>query len=639
MAKFTTLSDLISSLTDAGKTPEEIAKHLEDVTAKQTHNLESAASMSPEDFIDVGQVNPDISDENLARHYEGVKKAPEFSAKEALRVADASDLERISNQVKPILSPTEELVENIRKLPKATLTKLSPYISKLSGPATIAGSGMEYINSAKASNELFNSPEELNWQEKVGKGLKTAGGATVAGAGLAALGSGGGLAIPAAFTAAGGGVASLIGEGLDRYGASKHPPKVIPTVEPIKPGDEDEFASLFKEIEDAEIEPEDEGTENLSAVFKKNSTTINPEQSKIQGIIDAARHNGGFNELMLQAMRDKSANSKEANMLRALSQITTGLAGMGGKGKNVAAKNEGDKYFEDLAKQADAPIEDFKMQLAMDKEDPNSVTSKIMQKLANEEAAKANLNVNFSGLSASHIEKIFPQISSSATRAVAAKMHAEESATKKTNNELVKDNERFDKMNKLITAEVASSRSTFGTHAKTLASTGNIRALMEGRDVNDLDSREVYEVAKSLDRVLSQSNATISGTEKLTPHTARMWLGKALEFVSNKRISAGAGSFMNQFYTNLDREEKRAVEQIKISQKALLSSFKDLKQKDPDKWKLIMKTHDLPEDPFSKSEKEDVINEDDQAIKWAKNPNSKGWNKTQADQILKIHGM
>lgn len=166
-----------------------------------------------------------------------------------------------------------------------------------------------------------------------------------------------------------------------------------------------------------------------------------------------------------------------------------------------------------------------------------------------------------------------------------------------------KDIKRLDTANKLITSEVASGRSAFGVAAKNLQSIGNVKALLEGAlDPNDLDTRQVYELAKSLDRILSQSGGTISGTEHLTPDTARSRLSKLIEYVTNKRQGAQAGSFVENMSHAFDREEKQAKHQINSASKALLSSYLDLKDKPrtKDLWDAMILNHGLNPDDFEK---------------------------------------
>lgn len=154
--------------------------------------------------------------------------------------------------------------------------------------------------------------------------------------------------------------------------------------------------------------------------------------------------------------------------------------------------------------------------------------------------------------------------------------------------------DRFDKMNKLITSEIASGKGVFGIAAKNKQSIENAEALLKGElDPNDLDSRQVYELAKVVDRVLSQGSPTVSGTSHLDIVTARRWLNQKMEKMSNERKGAQAGSFVTSISHTLEREKEMANKQIKSAQKKMLASFSDLESEDPDKWSEIMKEQGL----------------------------------------------
>ena len=66
------------------------------------------------------------------------------------------------------------------------------------------------------------------------------------------------------------------------------------------------------------------------------------------------------------------------------------------------------------------------------------------------------------------------------------------------------------KWNNDLIAEKASGRSAYGMAARTAQAIENAEALLSGEvDPNNLDSRQVYELSKVLDRILSQGNPSI----------------------------------------------------------------------------------------------------------------------------------
>jgi hypothetical protein len=326
---------------------------------------------------------------------------------------------------------------------------------------------------------------------------------------------------------------------------------------------------------------------------------MSPEQKSIANSLAMAKM--GQDDVrgdLLRAQQAQAQNQFYANLGRSLTQVATGAAGIGGR---VAAKLPDMGTFESLEKQAGQPVEAFKQQLESRKEDPNSEVSKTMRDLLGEDLKKAGIKVDLSGMSYNQLKDVYPNVSRMAERLDYAKIKTAEKKESDEEKQEIKDRnktiDRFDKANKLLTAELGRG-SSFGADARALAATQNIKALLKGRDLNDLNTQEVYEVAKSLDKVISQGATTISGTKSLTPETARSWVSKKLEFITNQRKGAGAESFIKQFQNNLDREEKATEGRIKKTQRKILSSLSDLKEKDPEKWELMMKEHGLPTNPF-----------------------------------------
>lgn len=252
-------------------------------------------------------------------------------------------------------------------------------------------------------------------------------------------------------------------------------------------------------------------------------------------------------------------------------------------------KFQGQKLVQDEAK--------IKLKVSQNESDPNSDISKTSRSLY-EKAMKRKLPES---TSAADIKAAgFDSVINAMTKAEELKLIREQKLEQqKEKAELASDdkaNKRFDQMNKLITADVASGRSAFGIAAKNLQSIQNAKQLLTGRDPNSLDPREVYETARILDRVLSQGSPTVRGSEKLTPETASSWMAKVMERATNERQGAGQGSFVRQFSKTFDREEDNANKQIASTQKKLLGSYDDLRQKYPERWNTIMMSSGIPTD-------------------------------------------
>lgn len=374
----------------------------------------------------------------------------------------------------------------------------------------------------------------------------------------------------------------------------------------ISSKDEELKAAPDRAVYDRPIPKVSSADERISKLEEKIQKKDQDEANELQNLVNLEKQKSEMNKQALYEAQSDAADYRRYNALfSALNKIGAGIGGAISK-----TKIEVPELDPILEKAADQRMKDYKERVAMEQEDPDSLYSKSFRNFAKPLVKKLNMNpMILEGLSGKQISDILPHVKSMYDTQVTAEyrtqiaenaraeraLRREEALDTKEN---LKTIDRFDKAGKLLVAELASGRSTFGTDARTLAATQNIRALFQGRDLNDLDSREVYEVAKSLDRVLSQTGATISGTKSLTPDTARGWLSKAMEYVTNKRQGANAESFLKQFENNLQREEKTAEERIKKTQRRVLTSFSDLQQKDPAKWKLMMRQSSLPEDPF-----------------------------------------
>lgn len=172
------------------------------------------------------------------------------------------------------------------------------------------------------------------------------------------------------------------------------------------------------------------------------------------------------------------------------------------------------------------------------------------------------------------------------------------------------DRKRLDDLGKKLTAETASSRSSFGRAANNIRAAEAIEALVEQShgDLNSLDSRQVYELSKSLDGLLSAGQSTISGTEHLIPHTYRGNISKIAEMITNTPKGAQQGDFIKRTVETVKREKQIAKDQIKSAQGKILGPYKETLRRRPEDARDILAPHGLDfmldEQPSeSKSEK------------------------------------
>lgn len=307
---------------------------------------------------------------------------------------------------------------------------------------------------------------------------------------------------------------------------------------------------------------------------------------------------------------DRLAAAQEQD---AKNQLLFGMLKAAQTGGSALASSKADTSFADAQLQKaneavnrlktgmDLTEENANIQEKEQKRDPNSKTSKLYQDML--KMLKPDMNVT--GLSAEQVEKVFPQIGTIIGRQESIEARKEVARENALNRQLQRDlaresklsdlnTKRLDKLNEKITEDVASGRSAFGQAAKNMQAISNVKALLEGnQDPNSIDNRQISEVARVLDRVLSGGSPTISGTAHLTPETARMKIAQLLEYATNKRQGAQAGSFIKNFQHTLDREEAQSKKQILKTQKELLSGVSDIAKTNPDRIQAMLEARGI----------------------------------------------
>lgn len=223
--------------------------------------------------------------------------------------------------------------------------------------------------------------------------------------------------------------------------------------------------------------------------------------------------------------------------------------------------------------------------------DPNSNVSNAYRSMAAQFSPQIAASPGFNKMSASGIKELLPMIDM-AIRMEAVKTQKEATAKDKDEKDLDK---RFDKVGKVLTSELAGNRTAFGKAATTYSSAEKIQTMLAGRNPNDLDSREIAELARQLDTILSNGSPTISGMKKLIPDSARGSLAKLEEYLTNTRQGSQMGSFVEQMLHTVDREKNLSSEQVQRTQSRLLAGNSDLAKKDPQRWNLLLKAHGLPD--------------------------------------------
>lgn len=315
---------------------------------------------------------------------------------------------------------------------------------------------------------------------------------------------------------------------------------------------------------------------------------------------------------------DPNAMLKDAQKQRNIRQLLTGLSQAGNMiGSGIAGQHGAyvkplpEDYYAQDYKNANQPVEDLKEKLAAQGDDPNSEVSKSAQAYA------TKLGIKLPGpVSANTLFKILPiqekfmaSQDANATRRDTAKYRADSLAAERdatsANREASQadkknkdDITRIDKASKLISAETSSSRSSFGKAANTYRA-GEALDQLAGQaqtQPGGLDNRQMAEVARNLDSMLSNGQPSVSGMDKLLPNTATGDIAHIQEYISNLPKGAEQQQFLQRAMETVKREKDLAKSQMQRTQGKLLAPYQDLK--DHPNMKSVLEANGLPDDLF-----------------------------------------
>jgi hypothetical protein len=169
--------------------------------------------------------------------------------------------------------------------------------------------------------------------------------------------------------------------------------------------------------------------------------------------------------------------------------------------------------------------------------------------------------------------------------------------------------------------------------------------IAQGRgQTGGLDSRQIEELATSVQKLLSPGGSSASGRiEALVPHT--FW-GKAQslrEYLTNNPTGLNQGAFADRLAETVAREKAIADDQKKKFQIEGLPAHNKLKQMAPDQYNAILRAKGIDPDTMidangrykSQSSTAPAAHpQDDAAVSWAK----QNMNDPRAAQILKLNG-
>lgn len=280
-------------------------------------------------------------------------------------------------------------------------------------------------------------------------------------------------------------------------------------------------------------------------------------------------------------------------------------------GKQIGAGISGAKLApSDMDKQgiagAGGIVQDYLQRIKMDEQDPNSPISKAFKQYAQ----KYNVNVKGDFTAAMGKEllpfifKSFEAEENRKLREELAKQKREELSIIKQRAQESKDEAKEQKdyaeLSKRITGELQRSNTPFGKMVGIIRSAEAIEQLAAGINPNQLDSRQITEIARNLDAMLSSGAATISGMKKLIPESYSKDAASILEYISSRPKGAGQGEFVKRMLETVAREKELAKRQVEKTQGKLLTGYSHLYKKDKDKFNDFLRMNNIPEDIFQR---------------------------------------
>lgn len=329
-----------------------------------------------------------------------------------------------------------------------------------------------------------------------------------------------------------------------------------------------------------------------------------PKEASAGSILDFGLNPTASKEGLQDAIDQRNTRQLLANLGSAFNTFSGGLA------KTGPVDNT---FYNNLAKQAEQSVTDYEKKVEFQKQDPKSAYSQGLR-----DYFKKKLGIEIKGdAAASDLEKLMPfavreyeaklererikhdkeedrnlrrelKGEELAARKEMAGMKAEKDTGKADTRATDKANADFMKMAEKLSGAKASSRSAFGKAALNKAAAERIETLIAGRDLNDLDTREIQEVARSMDALLAQGQPTITGTHELVPQTWRTGAAKIAEYITNQRQGAGAKSFIKQMVKTVGREKELAQKQMNQYRQELVPGYEHLEKVDPERFNKII---------------------------------------------------
>jgi len=334
-----------------------------------------------------------------------------------------------------------------------------------------------------------------------------------------------------------------------------------------------------------EYAPEEESPSSMipdqRSSMSMSSQVRSQQPASVSADVSRSPTQEGFTENTVENLKKAQAEAARLKNFEDLNNTATILAGAAAGERHRATPTNVDelvKIGEQKKKDADSIVKDFQARGEQEKNDPGSAASAQARSLARAMMKQAGLGINIpDNVSAADLEKRFPQLQHMATSKQALDERRDLMSLKREELATNKESARNDKLDKefdsnvikfnanLDKPELSGARSAAGKNVLISQYADRINTLVKSApkgDYNNLTNQQVYEIAKSLDAMLSLGAPTVAGTKEITPSSIQSILAGYSQKASNAPAGAQLGKFVENIKDTIDREKKLADKQI-----------------------------------------------------------------------------
>jgi hypothetical protein len=377
------------------------------------------------------------------------------------------------------------------------------------------------------------------------------------------------------------------------------------------------MANDIKKIDDNE----EDDTEVTTPVVEQPSTDL---FSKLKGLSTPQQESSNAIATLLNQNKDALSQAQDQQkQLQLISMLGHAGATAGAAFAPMANIKPDESFYNNLNRMSEQPVQNVLQQQASqkealqnaslqqslknetDKNDPKSDISRAARDIAKQASESAKLDITIpDNISLANLEKLMPGIENMANRRMQMDAMAQNRQLAREQKTSKEASDLAQKMSNALASDKASSRSALGKAALKLQSSEAIETLASSyKNLNQLDTRQINEIARSLDSLLAGGAATVSGTEHLVPKSALASGSKLMEWISSNPQGAQQGEFVKRMLETVGREKELAQKQLQDYSKKKLPAFNRLKQLDPLTYNQLLTENGLDEDSLKQDRK------------------------------------